>query len=56
MFASNMVNLLGHLYDVDNDILKLDEGDGADEIALGCLIVRGGAVVHEGIKAHYEGE
>lgn len=56
MFASNMVNLLGHLYDADNGILKLDEGDGADEIALGCLIVRGGAVVHEGIKAHYEGE
>lgn len=56
MFASNMVNLLGHIYDADKDALKLDEDSGADEIALGCVIVRGGAVVHEDIKAHYKGE
>jgi len=56
MFASNMVNLLGHIYDADKGILKLDEDSGADEIALGCLIVRGGTVVHEGIRTHYEGE
>jgi len=56
MFASNMVNLLGHIYDADKDALRLDKNSGADEIALGCVIVRGGAVVHEGIKAHYKGE
>jgi len=56
MFASNMVNLLRHIYDTDRGILKLDKDSGADEIALGCVIVRGGAVVHEGIKAHYKGE
>jgi len=56
MFASNMVNLLGHIYDADKDALKLDKNSGADEIALGCVIVRGGAVVHKDIEAHYKGE
>lgn len=56
MFASNMVNLLEHIYNADKDALKLDEDSGADEIALGCVIVRGGAVVHKGIKAHYKGK
>ena len=56
MFASNMVNLFTHLFDAESGSLNLGEGENADEIAAGCLIVRGGAVVHPGIKAHYEGE
>jgi NAD(P) transhydrogenase subunit alpha len=56
MFASNMVNLFTHLFDVESGSLKLGEGEEADEIAAGCLIVRDGAVVHPAIKAHYEGE
>jgi len=56
MFASNMVNLFTHLFDAESGSLNLGEGEDADEIAAGCLIVRGGAVVHPGIKAHYKGE
>ncbi len=56
MFASNMVNLFTHLFDAESGSLNLGGGEDADEIAAGCLIVRGGAVVHPGIKAHYEGE
>ena len=56
MFASNMVNLFTHLFDAESGSLNLGGGEDADEIAAGCLIVRGGAVVHPGIKAHYKGE
>ena len=53
MFASNMVNLLTHLLDTEKDLLNIGEGEDADEIAVGCVIVRDGAVVHPGIKEHY---
>ncbi len=55
MLASNMVNLLTHLYHPETGQFRLGAGDSAsDEIAAGCVIVRGGQLVHPGIRAHYE--
>jgi len=56
MLASNMVNLVLHLKNGDTGALDLGAGESPDEIAAGCVIVRDGAVVHPGIKAHYEGD
>ncbi len=61
MFASNMVNLLTHLLNTETGNLNLGEideaeGEESDEIASGCVIVRGGEIVHPGILKHYQGE
>ncbi len=61
MFASNMVNLLTYLLNTETGKLNLGEageaeGEEADEIASGCVIVRGGAIVHPGIIKHYKGD
>ena len=58
MFASNMVNLLTHLLNTETGKLNLGEAgeEGVDEIASGCVIVRGGEIVHPGIIKHYKGD
>ncbi|OQX30074.1 MAG: NAD(P) transhydrogenase subunit alpha [Spirochaeta sp. LUC14_002_19_P3] len=54
MLASNMVNLVSHLLDAETGALNLGEGDKPDEIAVGCVIVRGGKIVHQSILDHYK--
>ncbi len=53
MLAANMVNLITHLRDADSGRLKLGTGENPDEIAVGCVIVRDGQIVHPGILDHY---
>lgn len=54
MLAANMVNLLTHLRSDETGSLSLGEGENPDEIAAGCVIVRGGQVVHPDIRRHYQ--
>jgi NAD(P) transhydrogenase subunit alpha len=72
MLAANMVNLISHLRNDESGEIQLDGSGkactdddweakaetarGFDEIAEGCVIVRCGEIVHQGIKKHYEGE
>lgn len=53
MLSSNMVNLFAHLYDAESGTFKVGGEGPLDEIAAGCVVVRGGAVVHPGILDHY---
>ncbi len=53
MFAANLVNLIMHLRDDETGILNLGEGEDPDVIAAGCVIVRDGGIVHQGILDHY---
>lgn len=54
MLAANMVNLVTHLRSDETGSLSLGEGENPDEIAAGCVIVRGGQVVHPDIRRHYQ--
>jgi NAD/NADP transhydrogenase alpha subunit len=54
MLSSNMVNLFAHLYDSESGTMKIGGEGTVDEIAAGCVVVRGGAVVHPGILDHYK--
>jgi NAD(P) transhydrogenase subunit alpha len=47
MLASNFYNLIEHFWDAEAKDFKYDLGD---EILSGCLITRGGAIVHETFK------
>lgn len=53
MFASNMFNLISHLWNAETGTIDLAVGDAPDEIAVGCVIVREGRIIHPGILDHY---
>ena len=48
MLASNFYNLIEHFWDAEAKDLKYDADD---EILNGCLITKGGAIVHERFKS-----
>ncbi len=48
MYGNNIVNLLDDFWDKESKVLNLDP---SDEIAKGCVITKGGAIVNEVIKA-----
>ena len=57
MLSSNLVNLITHLRSEESGQLEIGGDEGVtDEIALGCTIIRGGEIVHPGIRKHYEGD
>ena len=47
MYSANQVNLLQEFWDAEAGALNLDPDD---EIAAGCVLTRGGAIVHSAIK------
>ena len=47
MYSANQVNLLQEFWDAEAGTLNLDPDD---EIAAGCVLTRGGAIVHSAIK------
>ena len=47
MYSANQVNLLQEFWDAEAGALNLDP---EDEIAAGCVLTRGGAIVHSAIK------
>ncbi|MCG8454381.1 MAG: NAD(P) transhydrogenase subunit alpha [Spirochaetales bacterium] len=58
MLGANISALLLHMWDSEKNTLKLDAshseaGEDLDEIVKGCLVVKGGSVVHSGIQSHY---
>lgn len=54
MFASNIVNLVTHLWDAESKTLNLGAADDSDKIAAASVIVRDGGIVHQGILDHYK--
>ena len=48
MYSANVANLLAEFYDADSQRLNLDPGD---EIVAGCMLTRGGQVVHPAFNA-----
>ncbi len=47
MYSANLVNLLDEFWDAEAGVLNLDPDN---EIAAGCVLTRGGAIVHNAIK------
>jgi NAD(P) transhydrogenase subunit alpha len=50
MYSSNLFNLVDEFWDEEAKSFNLDFDN---EIAVGCVITHGGAVVNETIKKHY---
>ncbi len=51
MYASNLVNLITHFYDIEAKGISLDQGD---EIMAGCLITKDGLMVNDRLKEVYQ--
>ena len=47
MYSANLVNLLDEFWDAEAGVLNLDPDN---EIAAGCVLTQGGAIVHNAIK------